>query len=104
MTRSRPNIGGMSKKTMIALGVVVCAAGAVGYRSWSGPETKLLNAKSLTPEQIRQIATRLIIHEDIQVRMKATDRLAQEGAAAVPVLKDLSWMPDRAASAGVRTH
>ena len=94
----------MSKKTMIALGVVVCAAGAVGYRSWSGPETKLLNAKSLTPEQIRQIATRLIIHEDIQVRMKATDRLAQEGAAAVPVLKDLSWMPDRAASAGVRTH
>ena len=89
MTRSWPNRGGISRTTAITIVVAVCAVAFVGYRSWSRSVTDLLDAETLTPAQIRRIATRLVIHEDIEIQGKARERLLQEGAAAVPVLKDL---------------
>ena len=79
----------MSVKTMggIIAGLLVMVIG--GYFVISGSPEDLLNADKLSPKQIRIVATRLLIHDDVKIRAQASEKLTAQGAAAVPVLKGI---------------
>jgi HEAT repeat protein len=49
----------------------------------------LLDAKSLSPGDVRKIATTLLLHDDVRVRERANLRLATAGKTAAPVLKEI---------------
>jgi len=50
----------------------------------------LLEVDSPSPDQIRRIATILLVHDDFMVRSKASEKLSSLGQAAVPVLKEIA--------------
>jgi HEAT repeat protein len=70
--------------------VAVLAAIAIGYWIFSESVEDLLDAESLTPEQIRLVTTKLLLHDDLKIRERAGSKLLSLGEAAVPVLKDVS--------------
>ncbi len=81
--------GAVSVKTVAgtAVGLFIVAVG--GYYALSGSPEDLLNAEKLGPKEIRIVATKLLMHEDTKIRVRASEKLSAQGAAAVPVLKEL---------------
>jgi len=77
-------------KTIAMVCVAVLVAVVVGYWIFSDSAEDLLDAESLSPKQIRRVATRLLLHEDLKIRERASKKLFSLGESAVPVLKDIS--------------
>ena len=59
---------------LIVAGLLVVAVGAVAIFSSSAID--LLDKDQLTPEEIRRVATELLLHEDVEVRTRASKKLA----------------------------
>lgn len=72
------------------IGLLILAGAGLGYWLMKPSAEKLLDAETLTPDEIRYVATHLLLHEDIQIRARASAKLAGLGEKAIPVLKDLS--------------
>src|SRR5207237_534990 len=53
-------------------------------------QESLSSVDPLTPAQIRVVATRLLLHDDMKIRSQASSKLLSAGSAAVPVLKDIA--------------
>jgi hypothetical protein len=79
----------MSPRIVAGVAVGVIALVIVGYLIFSSSAEDLLDAQKLNPKEIRIVATKLLLHEDVQIRAKASEKLSSQGAAAVPVLKEI---------------
>ncbi|UCD28626.1 MAG: HEAT repeat domain-containing protein [Planctomycetota bacterium] len=77
-------------QTIVITCVGVLAVGTIGYLIFSGSAEDLLDAESLTPKQIRLVTTKLLLHDDLKIRERASEKLLSSGKAAVPILKDVS--------------
>jgi len=73
---------------ILVSGLVLALAAVVYWMSGPSPE-ELLAAESLTPKQIRIVATKLLLHSDPKIRIRASEKLASLGDTAVPVLKEV---------------
>lgn len=71
-----------------ALAAIVVLGG--GYLLFSGSTMDLLDKQTLSPDEIRRVANELLLHEDAEIRARASTKIAEQGASAVPVLKDLA--------------
>lgn len=87
-SRSSPASGKSGLWTTLAL-LALAAGGVVYWQIRPSPE-RILSAESLSPEEIRYVATRLLLDDSIEMRARASQKLASLGAAAIPVLTDLS--------------
>ena len=82
----------------IALGAVgVLVLGFVTCNMLGSDAEDLLDVQSLSEAQIRQIATELLLDEDLQMRERASAKLAAAGRKASPVLKDVCLTTDKPA-------
>jgi len=70
-------------------GVLVLAVLAIWW-FWSASPEDLIDKPTLSPAEIRALAIGCLLHEDMNVRVRASTKLASLGASAVPVLKDLA--------------
>jgi HEAT repeat protein len=82
--------GFFSWQTMLPVGGGVLLLAGLIYWGTRPSATDLLDAASPTPDQIRQIASSLLLHEDFKVRARASEKLCALGPTAVPVLKDVA--------------
>jgi hypothetical protein len=79
---------GVSGKVVASVAIVIVVL-VGGYLISSGSAEDLLSAQKLSPKQIRIVATKLLLHEDVRIRTRASEKLYAQGAAAVPILKDI---------------
>ena len=76
--------------------LLVLIGGGVWLLFASRPPIDLLEAQTLGPDEIRRVATRLLVHDDIDLRSAAARKLTEAGDSAVPVLVELALKhPDR---------
>jgi hypothetical protein len=80
---------GSSGKIVVGVAVALVLVIIGGYFIFSKSAEDLLNVQKLSPEQIRIVATKLLVHDDVKIRTRASEKLSAQGAAAVPVLKDI---------------
>ena len=71
-------------------GASVLVLGLLIYWLMRPSPDAVLNAATLTPRQIRYVATELLVNEDLKLRARASEKLIALGETAVPVLKDVS--------------
>jgi len=81
--------GTVSRLTVIISTAMSILVIGIGYWIFSPSAEDLLDSDTLTPKQIRAIATKLLIHKDVAIRSKASNKLVSVGQAAIPVLKDI---------------
>jgi len=81
--------GAVWVQTIALVGVLVLLMGGVGYWVLAGSTEDLLDAETLTPKQIYQVATKLLLHNDLEIRAKASAKLTSLGRQAVGVLKEI---------------
>jgi hypothetical protein len=79
----------LSSRTIVGVAVGAIAVLVVACFVFSSSAEDLLDANNLSPKEIRIVATKLLLHEDVKIRARASDKLFAQGAAAVPVLKDI---------------
>jgi HEAT repeat protein len=77
-------------RQVLPVGAGILVLGGLIYWFTRPSADALLNVTSPTPQQIREIASNLLLHEDYKIRTRAGDRLAALGQTAVPVLKDVA--------------
>jgi HEAT repeat protein len=76
------------KGVVIYAAAALLAAGAVSILFFGSYED-LLDKETLSPEEIRLVATELLLHPDIEIRTKASKKLTDQGETAVPVLREV---------------
>lgn len=81
--------GAVPVLTLVVVGLTLLVAVVIGYWTFAGSPEDLLKLQTLTPKQVREVATKLLLHDDPRIRGQASEKLAKQGDAAVPVLKDV---------------
>ena len=81
--------GAVPIKHIAVTAVVVFLVVGVGYTVFSGSAEDLLDQETLTPGEIQRVAEELLLHDDLQIRTRASEKLAAQGETAIPVLKDV---------------
>jgi HEAT repeat protein len=66
----------------------------IGYWLFTSTPKDLLDSDDLSDSQIRKIATWLLVHEDIDMRVRAAAKLGELDQKAVPVMKDVCLTHD----------
>jgi len=82
--------GAVPIKHIAVTAVAVFLVVGVGYTVFSGSAEDLLDKETLTSGEIGRVAEELLLHDDLKIRTRASEKLAAQGDAAVPVLKDLA--------------
>lgn len=82
-------LGAASFKTIAGIVGAVVAVVLLGSLLFRTSAEDLLNADTLTPEQIRKVATKYLVHESFEIREKASAKLADMPEESAPVLSDI---------------
>jgi HEAT repeat protein len=87
--RSKQTSNSGKARLIGGIGASVLVLGLMIYWFMRPTPDSVLNAATLTPKQIRYVATELLVHEDVKLRARASEKLLSLGEAAVPVLKEV---------------
>ena len=71
--------GAVPLKSLVLIAVCLLLVIMSGYWAFSSSTEDLLNLKTLTPQQIRAVATKLLLNDDIKIRVRAGEKLASLG-------------------------
>lgn len=69
--------------------VGVIGIGVLGWLIFRTTPEKMLDLDALTPDQVKIVATKLLLDEDIKVRDRASTKLASLGKSAAEPLKEV---------------
>lgn len=85
--------GGLNPRLVGGLVAALLLVAGVGYLIFRPSPDSVLNSPSLTPRQIRYVATKLLVDDDVKLRARASEKLISLRDPAVPVLKEISLEP-----------
>jgi len=80
---------GVSVSILLWIGLAVVLIALVSYWMFGSTADELLKIDSPNEDQIRRIATQLLVNDNYKKRDEAVKKLVKLGQAAVPVLKDV---------------